>query len=566
MQRKIFRDFLLVIAFLTVFLSVSVYKVARDRYDADVQDQLSELCDVVAGDISAYGLDAFLTRGFTLPEKRVTVIRTDGSVVYDTAASIDGMGNHLQREEVQEALRTGMGVADRTSDTTGKNYKYVAKAAGDYIVRVSMDFDDTTVAVGQVAVYVLFAAILGFALAALVSLWVSRRFATPILKLAAFARQANQSEEQLNLMEFDDELRVLADAFNTMTAAQRDSIAALHLQSAQTAAILDSMNSALLAMDERSRILLINQRAVELLGLPNDAVAGRDVYEMLRVSPIRAFLESGEDEGKLTYRGGIYRLSSSPIGDAAHPLGRVILITDVTKMTELETMRTEFVSNVSHELKTPLTSIRGFIETLKEGGIEDKQVAYQFLDIIDIEARRLQSLINDILKLSKIETMKSEQEKSRFLLREAADEVVALLQDAAQEKSVTIAVDDRLQRPVYANRDRIKQILINLMGNAVEYNKPGGRVDVTFSAQGELAVITVSDTGIGIAQKHLPRLFERFYRVDAARSRTSGSTGLGLSIVKHIAALYGGSVGVESTEGQGSTFTVKLPILEEKHE
>lgn len=566
MQRKIFRDFLLVIAFLTVFLSVSVYKVARDRYDADVQDQLSELCDVVAGDISAYGLDAFLTRGFTLPEKRVTVIRTDGSVVYDTAASIDGMGNHLQREEVQEALRTGMGVADRTSDTTGKNYKYVAKAAGDYIVRVSMDFDDTTVAVGQVAVYVLFAAILGFALAALVSLWVSRRFATPVLKLAAFARQANQSEEQLNLMEFDDELRVLADAFNTMTAAQRDSIAALHLQSAQTAAILDSMNSALLAMDERSRILLINQRAVELLGLPNDAVAGRDVYEMLRVSPIRAFLESGEDEGKLTYRGGIYRLSSSPIGDAAHPLGRVILITDVTKMTELETMRTEFVSNVSHELKTPLTSIRGFIETLKEGGIEDKQVAYQFLDIIDIEARRLQSLINDILKLSKIETMKSEQEKSRFLLREAADEVVALLQDAAQEKSVTIAVDDRLQRPVYANRDRIKQILINLTGNAVEYNKPGGRVDVTFSAQGELAVITVSDTGIGIAQKHLPRLFERFYRVDAARSRTSGSTGLGLSIVKHIAALYGGSVGVESTEGQGSTFTVKLPILEEKHE
>lgn len=567
MQGKIFRYFMVITAFLTVFLSACVYKVAYDRYDADIQDQLAGLCDVVAAEIGADGLDAFLAQQYSLPGKRLTIIRTDGSVVYDTDAATQGMDSHLEREEVQQAIKTGMGVANRTSDTTGQTYKYVAKAADGLIVRVSMDVDYTTVALGQVAVYVLFAAALGFVLAMLVSLWASRRFTKPILKLADFARRADSSDERLNLMEFDDELRVLADAFNDMTDAQRKNIAALHLQSAQTAAILNSMNSALLAIDNRSRILLINHRAAELLGLPSDAIAGRDVYEMLRVSPIRAFLESGADEDKLTYRGRLYRVSSSPIGDANQPLGRVILITDITKLTELETMRTEFVSNVSHELKTPLTSIQGFIETLKAGGIEDKQVAGKFLDIIDIEARRLQNLINDILKLSKIETMKSEQEREYFHLGEVAGEVVALLEEAAKEKELTVTIDDKLQRPVYANRDRMKQVLINLTGNAVEYNKPGGKVNIALYTEGENAVIAVSDTGIGIAKAHLPRLFERFYRVDAARSRTGGSTGLGLSIVKHIAALYGGSVGVESTEGQGSTFYVKLPILEgETHE
>ncbi len=563
MQKRIFRYFLIVIAFLTVFLSVSVYKVAYDRYDADLEAQLSSLCDVIGQELADDGLDAFIARRYTLPEKRLTVIRTDGSVAYDTDAAIDGMDSHLERQEVQQALSSGAGSANRRSDTTGKTYKYVAKAVGNgLVVRVSMDFDYSTVALGQVAVYILFAAVLGFALAALASFWVSRRFTRPILALADFARRAGQPGAQLNIMEFDDELRMLADEFNAMTAQLHDTIDKLHLQSAQTAAVLDSMNSALLAIDQNNRILLINHRAAELLGLPSDAIAGRDVYEMLRVSPIRSFLESGEEDGKLQYRGGIYRLSSSPIGDAGEVLGRVILITDVTKMTELESMRTDFVSNVSHELKTPLTSIRGFIETLKEGGIEDKKVAYQFLDIIDIEARRLQNLINDILKLSKIETMKSEQERTAFQIKDVAEEVAVLLQDAANEKNLTISIDDQLGRPVYANRDRIKQILINLTGNAVEYNRPGGKVDIQLRAEGENAVIAVSDTGIGIAAKHLPRLFERFYRVDTARSRTGGSTGLGLSIVKHIAALYGGSASVESEEGIGSTFTVKLPILE----
>jgi len=234
------------------------------------------------------------------------------------------------------------------------------------------------------------------------------------------------------------------------------------------------------------------------------------------------------------------------------------------RLAELQQMRSEFVANVSHELKTPLTSIRGFVDTLRNGSIEDKAVQERFLEIIDIEAERLHQLISDILQLSEIEGMETDLELQKFDLSALLDDVATLLDDKATERHVSIIVEDCENLPVLASKYRIKQILINLVDNAIKYNKPGGRVYIRATREPDkMIAIRVKDTGEGIPAEHLARVFERFYRVDKSHSREMGGTGLGLSIVKHIAQLYDGTAVAESQEGVGSTFTVRLHIADD---
>lgn len=234
------------------------------------------------------------------------------------------------------------------------------------------------------------------------------------------------------------------------------------------------------------------------------------------------------------------------------------------RLAELQQMRSEFVANVSHELKTPLTSIRGFVDTLRNGHIEDPAVQGRFLEIIDIEAERLHQLISDILQLSEIEGMKGDLELQQFDISALLDDVATLLDDKASERHVQIIVEDCEKLPVLASQYRVKQILINLVDNAIKYNKPGGRVYIRATREpDQIVAIRVRDTGEGISAEHLARVFERFYRVDKSHSREMGGTGLGLSIVKHIAQLYEGTATVESTEGEGSTFTVRLRIADD---
>lgn len=234
------------------------------------------------------------------------------------------------------------------------------------------------------------------------------------------------------------------------------------------------------------------------------------------------------------------------------------------RLAELQQMRSEFVANVSHELKTPLTSIRGFVDTLRNGHIEDPAVQGRFLEIIDIETERLHQLISDILQLSEIEGMKSDLELQKFDISALLDDVATLLDDKASERHVQIIVEDSEILPVLASKYRVKQILINLVDNAIKYNKPGGRVYIRATREpDQIVAIRVRDTGEGIPAEHVARVFERFYRVDKSHSREMGGTGLGLSIVKHIAQLYEGTATVESVMGEGSTFTVRLRIADD---
>jgi two-component system phosphate regulon sensor histidine kinase PhoR len=331
------------------------------------------------------------------------------------------------------------------------------------------------------------------------------------------------------------------------------------------------MTNGVVAVDNQFRIILINTVSCEMFGIKKGpGIIGMNIIELVRNNQINSLLEESMDKNMPLLTeivmgppdDKILRVYTSPI-KSNNPkqlnAGGIATIHDVTNLKKLEQIRTEFVSNVTHELKTPLTSIRGFIETLKNGAIEDKNVAVKFLDIIDIESERLSSLINDILQLSEIEAKISDSDISSHDINDTLKEIYNMLEGVADKKGIKLDFEIEGNIFINANKNRIKQMLINLIDNAIKYNSENGTVNVkVFKAEGKVTFI-VRDSGIGIDEEHIPRIFERFYRVDKGRSRNMGGTGLGLSIVKHIVNLYNGNIKLISTPGSGTEFTIQLP-------
>ncbi|MCX7773979.1 MAG: ATP-binding protein, partial [Clostridia bacterium] len=369
-----------------------------------------------------------------------------------------------------------------------------------------------------------------------------------------------------------DELGQLSLTLSSMTSQIESIITELKDRNARVDTIINSMGSGLIAVDRFMRIITINPVAGELFGVSgNTPHIGVPLVQIIRNRLLNDLLWKSilnnqvfHEEVQI-YQSGkrILAIHISPIYpmDGRSPnSGALAYINDITQIRKLEEMRSEFVSNVTHELKTPLTSIRGFVETLKNGAMRDENVADKFLDIIDLEADRLSSLINDILELSEIEGMKREHEPDTFKLQPLVQEVESILVNTAKDKGVHFELNVGEDVTITANRNRMKQLLINLMDNAVKYNKRDGTIWVWTENQKNRVEIHVKDTGIGIPEDKQTRIFERFYRVDKGRSREMGGTGLGLSIVKHIANLYNGSIKVLSEEGKGSEFIVSLPL------
>ena len=332
--------------------------------------------------------------------------------------------------------------------------------------------------------------------------------------------------------------------------------------------IVQSITYGIVAVDNNLKILLINHAAFSILNLDsNTQVTGEIITQHIRNNRINLLLkESMEQNTPLECEINLDEkellIKTSPIRSNNHSAvnsGWIISIQDITTLRKLEKLRTEFVSNVTHELKTPITSIRGFIETLKNGAINNKDVSLRFLDIIDIEAERLHELINDILLLSEIENRHSDTDLERIDLSSIIDDVFEVMQNIAIEKNISLINNTGEKIIIKANRNRMKQMILNLVDNAVKYNVPNGSVTVSAENAGGKVIICVRDTGIGIPSQHIPRIFERFYRVDKGRSRSMGGTGLGLSIVKHIVNLYNGIIKVNSEVGKGTEFIIQLP-------
>lgn len=356
-------------------------------------------------------------------------------------------------------------------------------------------------------------------------------------------------------------------SFNLMTAQIKSNIEQLKDKNSKLHAILKSISNGIIVVDSEQNIMLMNKKAQDIWHCPEE-YEGKPLFVNFKEdrlkSRVREMIYEEEEEAAQIESGAVwYKVKVDPVkidGDSQIVIGNIINIEDVTERIKLEQMRRDFVANVSHELKTPLTSISGFVETLKNNQSIDQEKRNKFLNIIELESERLRRLIDDILTLSTIEHTKEHSESTVFLLEDLLEDCVRLIREVAESKKVSISFENRSSGlSMKSGADLIRQMVINLLDNGVKYSNEGGYVHLISSMTDYEVQIVVEDSGIGIPREDLPRIFERFYRVDKARSKKEGGTGLGLAIVKHSVIRLGGSVEVDSTSGKGTKFTVHLP-------
>jgi two-component system phosphate regulon sensor histidine kinase PhoR len=507
---------------------------------------------------------------------RITVLAPDGRVLGDTAAEPARMENHAGRPEVIEALREDVGRSLRYSRTVDEDFLYVAVLIRreDHeplaILRASLPLDAAGSQLSLVREHLPLAAAL-IAMSALLSLWISRRLARPLEQMRHVAERFAQGDLDTRLpVTRTEEIAGLAEAMKHMALQLNQRIRAEARRRNEQQAVLSSMVEGVLAIDAGERILNLNEAAARLLGLGGDAVHGRTIQEVIRNVDLQRFIQRAlasaepiEDDIVVFGEGQRYlRANAAVLHDAeTKPVGTVVVLHDMTRLRHLEHLRREFVANVSHELRTPITSIKGFAETLLETGTADREESGRFLRIIARQADRLNAIIEDLLALARIEQDAEHGEIVRApgSVREILMSAIQICAHKSDAKNIAVALE--CDEPIRAeiNAPLIEQAVVNLIDNAVKYSEPGTSVRVAAWANGDGLRIQVADQGCGIEHRHLPRLFERFYRVDKARSRKLGGTGLGLAIVKHIAEAHRGAVEVESDPGKGSRFTIVLP-------
>jgi two-component system phosphate regulon sensor histidine kinase PhoR len=507
---------------------------------------------------------------------RITVISPTGVVLADSEEDPRLMDNHLNRPEIAQAASGTVGRATRFSDTLNEERVYVAVGAyrdGVLVAIVRTSVPVRTLGGTLWAVYerIALAGLALTAVMALASLWATRRVFRPLEQVRAGAERLARGELEHRLRVADaGDVAILAETLNRM-ADQLDqrTRTALRQQNEQEA-VLASTEEGVLALDLASRIIQLNEACARILGIPSASSEGRLLCEVVRKTELLQFAEkalaAGEPiEQELCLVGELDRrlyARARPLFDAdRQKIGALLVLDDVTRLRHLENLRRDFVANVSHELRTPVTSIRGFVETLLDESLEDRDNALRFLQSVLRQIKRLEAIIDDLLSLSRIE--RGEESQSIALATAPLEGVlhaaIEICQPKADEKQIALVVQCPADLAAPMNAPLLEQAIVNLVDNAIKYSLPGTTVRVEAQGEESGVVLRVSDQGCGIAAKHLPRLFERFYRVDHARSRELGGTGLGLAIVKHIVAAHRGSVGVESTPGKGSTFWIRLP-------
>ncbi len=509
---------------------------------------------------------------------RITIISNSGEVLGDSDSNAYDMENHITRKEVKDALEGNLGFDERLSKTLDLAYIYVAHyiESKNIIVRVAVPINQINSINKSFYLYTTIGILVGLLLTLLISLKVSNIIISPLNKLINVTKEiANGNYKKRVEIYSDDEIEELAYTFNEMAYKLDNTLCGIVDKNIRIDTIINSMRDGIIAIDSNYKILIINTSACDIFGVNyGPGIIGKNLLDITKNTKINSFLEDTiQNNVALTDEitifsprmvcNFIYKVYTNPIKSAeltVKNVGGVITLHNVTSVKKLEKIRTEFVSNVTHELKTPLTSIRGFVETLKDGAIEDTAVASKFLDIIDIEAERLYHLINDILQLSEIESMRNDEQVTHHNLYLIVDEVIQLLEPSAIKKSIKLQVNVNPNIEILVNKYRIKQMLINLIDNAIKYNIENGTIFINATKLQGITTISVRDTGIGIPTIHHSRIFERFYRVDKGRSRNMGGTGLGLSIVKHIVQLYNGEIIISSEPDKGTEFIIRLPL------
>lgn len=535
--------------------------------------------------IASYTKEAVMLKN--LADTRITYVREDGKVLGDSDQDPAVMDNHHDRPEIAKARTDKFGDAIRFSDTLKKNMLYVAMRLDDTdrtggYLRLAMSLDDVETTVRQVWYFLIVGLIVLFVLAGIVSYRIASGLTSPIEKITRVAKQITNMNYKARVnMRKNDEVGQLGQAINRMADSLQLQMNRITENENRLKSVLENMTSGVMMVGPDERIVLLNPAAEELLGFTAEELLGKKFDEAKQqfefTKMIRECIDTREyirDEMMFYYPAErILDISLSPIAhDGDEWAGVLIVLHDITAVRRLERMRSEFVANVSHELKTPIAAVKGFAETLLAGALNDKDTAKQFLQIIFDESERLNRLIGDILELSKIESKRIPLHFSPVDLQSFVEHMIHMMRPEANKKSIELQIQVPDDLYMEADEDRLRQIFINLLSNGIAYTPEGGKVKVRIEpavphagegedGDGERVRIIIQDTGIGIPKKDLPRIFERFYRVDKARSRSSGGTGLGLSIVKHLVELHRGTIKVDSEPGIGTKFTIELPVI-----
>ena len=573
MKKRIIGATLFTVVFALLISNVVGVLMFRSREMDAARSTLQELLELMDAQSAITEPEALMDQFHAAaPDKRLTIIDTDGTVLADTGADASTLEDHNDRPEVALAEATGWGEAVRRSDTLGTSMLYVAKRFADGMIgRAAMPLSS----INSLAMTSVWGALIASAAALLLAFLLSRRTANRVVAPLSSVGTALQGvldgkkAPGLEGPQADDELRPILRYIDKLMDQLEGYIQSITAERDKVSLILDCMDEGLILLDEDGKVLAINRAARTLFGFPE----GEQEDGALLLTRSRRLREAIHDcqekhssimldVDALTEDARSLRLFVSPVSGRQYegqPVGTSILVSDVTELKKAEGIRSEFTANVSHELKTPLTSIKGFTDMLSSGMVTSPADQKRFITMIGVEVDRLIDLINDILKLSELESVAIDQTEERSAVLDAAHDTASLLEPSAKAAGVTLAVEGE-SVTVGVPMSRLKELLFNLMGNGIKYSENGGTVTTRVRVEDGKAVISVEDHGIGIPEEDQSRVFERFYRVEKGRARKNGGTGLGLAIVKHITQLYGGTVGLESQVGKGSTFTVILPI------
>ena len=508
---------------------------------------------------------------------RITVIDPQGTVLADSSESLDQlpqMDNHRTRPEVAVALRKETGMSIRYSLTLKARMLYLAIPVLDHekimgVVRTAMPVTRVDEILASVRWPVMFTAIIGILIVLIAGILFSHRLTKRICRITSVAeRYAREDWSDKILMDGRDELKMLSDTMNQMAASLRSRIEDLESEKDKLSAILLNMNEGVIAVSRRKECIMANPAAEKIFGLTSAGNQGKSLIEMTRHPQIerivdRAFQEKKNISDEIQISGKIKKILQVGVivlGAHTRDIGGILVFHDMTELRRLESVRKEFVANVSHELRTPLTSIKGFIETLLNGNLKDPAITEKFLKIVSEEADRLGRLVEEILMLGEIEQGAAPLKKETIDVSSMLPTILERFRTQIQEKK--IEVENRISgKPLQlvGDKDKIHQVFVNLIDNAIKFNKLKGKIVLSADQKPEGVTITIEDTGIGIPEEDQRRIFERFFRVDKARSKELGGTGLGLAIVKHILEAHGGHAICQSTPGQGSRFSVFFP-------
>jgi two-component system phosphate regulon sensor histidine kinase PhoR len=575
---KFFFAFLVVISFFLIVSYLFLRSYLGGEITREISHRLDQVLTQVQDSVEASNLSRFtpetvdplidrLSKGL---EARVTLIDGEGTVLGDSELSgkeLAEMENHGKRPEVIQARENGFGQSIRYSTTLKMPMMYVARPFSQGVLRVALPLSGTARSYDKLKHLLGAGLLIGAGIALLISLYLSRHFSQSLRELAHAATRMAEGDLKIQVpVRRNDEIGLLSRRFNYLSEKLVVLIQKISEEKKQLQVILESMVEGVMVLNSEGKILLTNQALREIFEIELTP-EGHTPLEVVRNAELQGLVEqvlSGQDslerEIPITRGGNLKQvmIHASPLKIQGETKGSVLVFYDVTHQRHLENVRKEFVANVSHELKTPLSAIKGYAETLLSGALEDKENAKNFLSIIDRHADRLHQIVQDLLDLSRIESAQYELRLEKIPLASLVEELNGTFQKELDQKKIAWKASLGVES-VWADPTALRQILSNLCDNAIKYSSSEGGLEIKIEPSGSGVLACVQDSGPGISPEHLPRIFERFYRVDSSRSRQLGGTGLGLSIVKHLVQLHGGEVWAESEIGKGSCFYFTIP-------